>query len=296
MCWAQANLTSLSAMINFNGQLSSRESFRVSLNNRAFRFGDSLYEEIKIVGQTILFWESHYFRLMAGMRLLRMQIPVHFNMEFLETEILKTCANRKAEAQLIRLTICRKDNKNLLAKNQSVDFYIETSSETGAAYKPFNGKFEVGLYKDFYENTSLLSTIETSSNLIPILSKIFADENGLDECLILNANKNVIGAPVGNLFLTKGHSILTPPAEDGCKKGILRNEIIKLIKKSVSYQLEETSISPFELQNADEMFLAHITFGIIPISKYRKKEYTRQTADYILENLNLDIQKTLKEK
>lgn len=279
-------------MINFNGQLSSRKDFRIGLNNRAFRFGDSLYEEIKIVGETILFWESHYFRLMAGMRLLRMQIPVHFDMEFLETEILKTCANQKAGAHFIRLTICRKDNESLITKDQSVDFYIETGSETEAAYNPFEGKFEVDLYKDFYENISLLSTIDTSSNLIPILSKIFAGENGLDECLILNADKNVIGATVGNLFLVKGHSILTPPTEDGCKKGILRNEIIKLIKKSLSYQIEETSISPFELQNADEMFLAHITFGIIPISKYRKKEYARQAAGYILENLNLEIQKT----
>ncbi len=276
-------------MINFNGLLSPREQFKLTLHNRAFRFGDSLFEEIKIVGETILFWESHYFRLMAGMRLLRMQIPIHFDMEFLETEILKTCAFRKSDAHLIRLTICRKDNKNLLTKDQSIDFYIETTDETEAAFNLFEGRFEIDLYKDFYENTSLLSTIETSSNLIPILSKIFADENNLDECLILNANKNVIGASVGNLFLVKGYSVLTPPVEDGCKKGILRNEIIKLLKKSALYQLEETSISPFELQSGDELFLAHITFGIIPISKYRKKEYTRQTADYILENLNLSI-------
>ncbi len=276
-------------MINFNGLLTQREQLKLTLHNRAFRFGDSLFEEIRIVGETILFWESHYFRLMAGMRLLRMQIPIHFDMEFLETEILKTCAFQKGEAHLIRLTICRKDNKNLLTKDQSVDFYIETTDETEAAFKLFEGRFEVDLYKDFYENTSLLSTIETSSNLIPILSKIFADENNLDECLILNANKNVIGASVGNLFLVKGYSVLTPPVEDGCKKGILRNEIIKLLKKSALYQLEETSISPFELQSGDELFLAHITFGIIPISKYRKKEYTRQTADYILENLNLSI-------
>lgn len=283
-------------MINFNGQLSPREQFRLTLYNRAFRYGDSLFEEIKIVGETILFWESHYFRLMAGMRLLRMQIPIHFDMEFLETEILKTCAYRKSGAQLIRLTICRKDNKNLRTKDQSIDFYIETTDETEAAFKLFEGSFEIDLYKDFYENTSLLSTIETSSNLIPILSKIFADENNLDECLILNANKNVIGASVGNLFLVKGYSVLTPPTEDGCKKGILRNEIIKWLKKSALYQIEETSISPFELQSADELFLAHITFGIIPISKYRKKEYTRQTADYILENLNVSIREIARGK
>jgi len=118
----------------------------------------------------------------------------------------------------------------------------------------------------------------------------------LDECLILNSNKNVIGASIGNLFLVKGYSVLTPPAEDGCKKGILRNEIIKLIKKSALYQLEEISISPFELQNADELFLVHISYGIIPVSKYRKKEFNRQTADYILENLNLSIQEITKGK
>ena len=283
-------------MINFNGLLSSREEFRLSLNNRAFKYGDALYEDIKIAGGIILFWESHYFRLMASMRLLRMKIPAYFDMGFLEKEILKTCSIQKDEAHLIRLTICRKDSENLYAKEQNIDFYIETTCHVEAAYPAFKSLFEVDLYKDFYENASLLATINTSSNLIPILSKIFADENDLDECLILNSNKNVIGASIGNLFLVKGYSVLTPPAEDGCKKGILRNEIIKLIKKSALYQLEEISISPFELQNADELFLVHISYGIIPVSKHRKKEFNRQTADYILENLNLSIQEITKGK
>lgn len=283
-------------MINFNGQLSSKEAFRICLSNRAFRFGDALYEEIKIVGNTLLFWEEHYFRLMASMRLFRMKIPIQFDMEFLENEILKTTGQGNSEAWLVRLTICRKDDLALLSKDRHIDFYIETVEEVEAEYKPFSEKFEVDLYKDFYENASLLSTLESSSNLIPILSNIYARENDLDESLLLNTNKNVLGASVGNLFLVKEYTLRTPPMEDGCKKGVLRNEIIRLVKKSALYQIEETSISPFELQNADELFLVHIRFGIIPISKYRKKEYARSTADYFLEMLNARIKEITEKK
>ena len=77
-------------MINFNGNLIENANF-ISNENRGYKYGDALFETLKVVHGKILFWEDHYFRLMASMRIMRMQIPMDFTMEFIEEqEIVNT--------------------------------------------------------------------------------------------------------------------------------------------------------------------------------------------------------------
>ena len=74
-------------MINLNGKLLPEDSPLFLETNRAFRYGDGLFETIRTLGSKISFWEDHYLRLMASMRILRMEIPMSFTMEFLESQI-----------------------------------------------------------------------------------------------------------------------------------------------------------------------------------------------------------------
>ena len=67
-------------MINFNGTLLENNTI-LTTQNRGYAYGDSLFETLKVVSGKILFWEDHYFRLMASMRIMRMEIPMNFTME-----------------------------------------------------------------------------------------------------------------------------------------------------------------------------------------------------------------------
>ena len=91
----------------------------------------------------------------------------------------------------------------------------------------------------------------------------------------------------GNLFLVQGTTIKTPPVTDGCLNGILRKQLIEICKQLPEYNLVEVSVSPFELQKADELFITNVISGIQPVSKYRKKEYGMQIAKDLLAKLNL---------
>ena len=68
-------------MINFNGSIVSQNS-NILTQNRAFLYGDAVFETVKIVDSKVLFLEDHYFRLMSSMRILRMEIPMNFTMEY----------------------------------------------------------------------------------------------------------------------------------------------------------------------------------------------------------------------
>ena len=74
-------------MINLNGTLYSEETAKLSIRNRGLLYGDAVFETIKGVNGQLFFWEDHYFRLMASMRIIRMEIPMHFSMEFLVSQI-----------------------------------------------------------------------------------------------------------------------------------------------------------------------------------------------------------------
>lgn len=279
-------------MINLNGKLHSLANNQLSLSNRGYQYGDALFETIKVVHGKILFWEDHYFRLMASMRILRMEIPMNFTMEFLESEILKTLEanNLSKSTARIRLNVNRVEggkyapesndiHYNIIAENVSDDFYQINETE----------EYIVDLYKDFFVTSGLLSTLKTNNKIINVLGSIYAKENKLDNCLLLNTDKNVIDALNGNLFLVKDNVIKTPPLSDGCLKGVMRKQVIELIKTLDGYELEEASISSFELQKADELFITNTIIGIQPILMYRKKSFTTEVSKLLVQKLNTKI-------
>ncbi len=275
-------------MVNYNGQLMPATSNFLNHENRGLRYGDSLFETIRIVDGKVIFWEDHYLRLMASMRILRMAIPMKFTMEFLQEEIEKTVQanNLNGKAARIRLTIFRKDGGLYLPETNKVSYCIECSLLKSPFYILTEGTYEIELFKDFQVNHDLTATLKTNNKVINVVGSIYAKDNGYQNCLLLNTNKQVTEALNGNIFMVNDNSITTPPLKDGCLNGIIRKKIIEIISKIDGYEVEEASISPFDLQKADELFITNSIVGIQSITKYRKKEFKNVVASELTGKLN----------
>ncbi len=276
-------------MINYNGNIISETNYPNSVSNRGLHYGDAVFETIKVSAGKILFWEDHYFRLMASMRIMRMEIPMSFTLEFLAAEIMKTLEKQleTSHAYRVKLLVWRRWGGKYTPSSNDVDYLIVAESLENPFYVLSEDPYEVELFKDHYVNAGLLSTIKSNNRAVNILGSIFAKENDYQNCLLLNDKKQVIEALQGNLFLVNGYKIKTAPLTDGCLNGILRKQLISIIGQLPDYILEETSISPFELQKADEMFITNTIVGIQPITKYRKKEYETKVAKDLLGKLNV---------
>ena len=276
-------------MINFNGTLHSSAD-NLLVNNRSFLYGDGVFETVKIVADKILFVEDHYFRLMASMRVVRMEIPMNFTLEYFEEQILVALkGNNLSGAVRARITVYRNDGGYYLPKTNAVSFLIEVLSIDNALYRIDKTTYEVDLYKDFYVAKQLLSSIKTTNKIINITGSIFAKENGLDNCLLLNDSKNVIEALQGNIFMVMDGKLITPPVSEGCLNGVMRKQILSLAKKIENLEVLEQPISPFDLQKAEELFITNVIKGIQPITKYRKKEYGSVVAELLLIQLNAQV-------
>jgi branched-chain amino acid aminotransferase len=274
---------------NFNGTLIESDSAVISANNRGLHFGDSVFETLRYSGGKIFFWEDHYFRLMSAMRILRMEIPMDFTPEQLETDILNTIKASKAERDTcrVRITVWRQWGGKYNPTRRDIEFMIQLERLDAPFYTISEVPYEVELFKDHYVNSGLLSTLKTNNKIINVLGSVFAAENDYQNCLLLNENKMVVEALNGNIFLVNGYKIKTPPLQDGCLKGVLRKQIIDIIGALPDYVLEEESVSPFELQKADELFITNVIGGIQPVTKYRKKIYESKVVRELLAKLNV---------
>lgn len=276
-------------MVNLNGTLLIEDEATIPVANRGLAYGDSVFETIRVVNGKIMFWEDHYFRLMASMRIMRMEIPSTFSPEFLETEILNLIENNQLlqSPVRVRFTVYRQTGGYYSPTTLDIDYVITTEELPDAFYLLNQQHYEIELFKDHYVISGLLSTIKSNNRAINVLGSIFAKENQYNNCLLLNENKMVVEALNGNFFLVTGNIIKTPPLTDGALNGIIRKQLLSIIKTLEKFELMEVSISPFELQKADELFITNVIVGIQPITKYRKKEFGVEVGKELLNKLNV---------
>ena len=276
-------------MINFNGNIQDTSNFAIE-NNRGFLFGDAIFETIKVNGTKILFLEEHYLRLMASMRICRMEIPMNFTMEFMEEQILKLIElETNKVSNRIRFSVFRDADGFYNPTSNDVQFIITCFELSSEKYLFSTSNYEVELFKDFHVSKHLLSTLKTNNKMINVVASVFAKENGFDNCLLINDDKNVVEVINGNIFMKMGNQLITPPTSDGCLNGIMRKQILAIVNKMENMEMIEKSISPFDLQKADELFISNVITGIQPITKYRKKEFTSELSKEITELLNNSI-------
>ena len=278
-------------MVNINGTLYQDFEANIPTNNRGLAYGDSVFETIKFNNNKPVFWEAHYFRLMASMRILRMEIPMHFTPEFLENEIVNLVQSlpNNAISYRVKITVYRDSEGFYTPTSNNVSYIISAQELSSDLYKINQGHYEIELFKDYLISPNLLSTLKTNNKAVNVVGSIFAKENNYSNCLLLNTNKSIIEALNGNIFLIKGNTVKTPPLADGCLKGILREKLIEIISKSPDFELSESSISPFELQKADELFITNVIQGIVPITKFRKKEFSADICSKLLVLLNTKL-------
>ena len=271
-------------MVNYNGRLLPSDEVKITPSNRAFNYGDGVFETVKIRNGRLVFWEEHYFRLMASMRMIRMKIPVEFTLEFLENEILKTIASLDIQTNLrARLSVFRKDGGLYMPTSNDVDFLVVVTPMSHVIKE----EYHVDLYKDFFIHSGYLSTIKSTNKLIYTLASIYAQEHALDNCILLNERKGVVEVTNANIFLVKDSLVKTPSLSEGCLNGIIRAKVIDMLSKNDSYTIDESIVRPFEIQKADEIFITNCLMGIQPVTKYRKKGFKTDLARKLQSHLKV---------
>src|SRR4051812_43072607 len=155
-----------------NGHLISIYEPNVAFSNRAFRYGDALFETIRMCNNKIMFLKDHVTRLKLGMTVLRMNLPAEFGTETIHAFIMQLLKhNSHAPHARIRLTVFRKDGGTYTPDTNDISFLIE-SEELPAPYELNQKGYWVDIYADIKKSINKLSNIKSANALMYVMAAL----------------------------------------------------------------------------------------------------------------------------
>lgn len=271
--------------INYNGQLLPADSKLFGADNRAFRYGDGLFESIRLVDGKLMFFKYHMERLFKGMELLHFKIHKAFNPEFLASEIFASLkSNKLYKNARIRLSVFRSEGGLYTPEKNTCAYLIETFELPDSAYVAEKGLIVdvfTGMTKDF----SALSALKTMSALPYVMAGVFKLEQGVDECVILNAHGRVVECISSNIFLVKEDKVYTPEIAEGCIDGVMRKVVLELLQRR-GITCIESKLPAELLEHADELFICNSIKGIQSVVGFGSKRFFSRISKLILQDLN----------
>lgn len=274
--------------ISFNGKFITDEADDFYTKNRAFLYGDSIFETIRVNNRDILFFDEHLQRLIAGMIVLKYEIPDVFTVfkKRLYDEIIQLLNRNKIfKSSRIRITVFRKNGGLYTPKTNEVNYVISANKLEEDKFVLNKKGLHIGIFKDINKPLNIFSEYKIANSLIYTLAGIYKKEHKFDDCLILNENNNIAEAISSNVFLVKDNKLIFPPVSDACINGIMRNTILQ-IAKSNNFVCMARSISSSDLLISDEVFLTNSISGIQWVGAYKNKRYFKKLSSFFIEKVN----------
>ncbi len=272
--------------VNNNGEVLDNAGYTIRTGNRAFLYGDGVFESIRIINGKTINLENHIVRMLEGAKRLKMRPPSFFTTEFFAEKIDELIAKSGIVAGgKCRISLDRSIGGTYMPEANEVEYFIEVYPLDNNQFELNAKGKEVDIYMDLKKAKTPLSNFKTKNGLVYIMAAITAREKGLDDYLITNNNGVILESTNSNLFVVSNGVLYTPGLEEGCLAGTMRMQIINLALEN-NIKVYECNILPQNLLVADEIFLTNAIQGISWVSGYRTKRYFNTTARKLVELLN----------
>lgn len=246
--------------------------------DRAQAYGDGLFETMRVSGGRVLHPEEHYFRLLAGMRILRMPIPSHWSPQGWLRDLGIADLDPRVDYRL-RLQVTRRGPLGYAPpQDAAVAWEVDLQPLDHVGYPLPVLRPELGLFQEHRKSAGLLGNVKSSNALLYVLAAGFAREQHVDDVLILNPENQVLEASRSNVMLVQDSELWTPPLESGALRGVMREVVLRLAPQ-MGLSVREELFSPFALQHAEEVWLTNSIHGVAAVRQFRKTSYGSTAAE-----------------
>jgi branched-chain amino acid aminotransferase len=265
-------------MIHYNGEIIDGNEKIAGARNRGLRYGDGLFETIKVVNGKIQLESFHYDRLFQGLKTLQFELPGFFSPAYLSESILSLCRKNNCEQLArVRLNVFR-GNGTLFNVEDPYPYVIIETETVPAGYASFNENgLSIDIYKEVKKSCDILSNLKSNNFLPYILAGRYAKDNDLNDCLLLNSYDRICDSTIANIFWVKNNQVFTPPLSEGCVAGVMRRYLIQKIQ-GAGIAIEEMICPKQKLAEADEIFLTNALSGIRWVAQLRDKSFTNKLS------------------
>lgn len=266
--------------ISFNGKITPADQPVLLASNRGYRYGDGLFETMKLDKGVILLEELHFQRLLNGLELLKFDLPKLFSTSKLAAAIIQLAEkNQVLELGRVRLSLFR-GNGGLYDADRTVQYLIECWSLPDSFSRLNENGLEIGIYPDARKQVDLFSGLKSANFLPYTMASLYAKENKLNDCLLLNQDGHIADSTIANLFIVKDGQFLTPGPEQGAVDGVMRKYLVREML-AAGYKVTEAPVSVSALEAADEVFLTNAIHGIKWVRRFGNTIYNNRYSSEI---------------
>jgi branched-chain amino acid aminotransferase len=274
----------MSEWIDLNGTLHPADAPVLRLDNRAFHFGDGLFESIRVVGGRPCFLDAHWARLSTGADLLRITLPMGMDRERFGAALAAVIKKSGLQSARLRFTLYRGGGGYYRPQQDQGCYAIEPFALQDTTYALNATGLQVDIWPEMRKPVNELSRHKTLNCQYYIMAALWSRARGLDDCLLQNDRGNIIESSAGNLFIVSNGVLYTPSLTDGCLGGVMRAQVINLAIAN-GIKVYECSLNPQNLLAADELFFTNAIQGIRWVGGYRTKRYAHKMAGVLTELL-----------
>lgn len=222
------------ALVLLNGKLIPAENATVSAQDRGFRYGDGVYETLRVKSGRIWQLDAHMKRLENGLRAIKINSDI--NTIKRDTEAL--LKENKLAQGLLRIQVTRgPGNRGYLPDaTYTPTVLIETNDLPKPPAEPV--KLWLSTWKKISPK-ALPVQYKLTQGLNSTLARIEAAEHQCFEALLLNERGEVCETTSGNIFWRRGSTLFTPSLACGVLEGTVRGAIMRLYPSKVQ-EIEAT--------------------------------------------------------
>ena len=286
------------ALVNINGVITPAVDAKISIFDRGFLYGDSIYEVIYGKGNTLIFLEEHITRLFHSALLLNMK--VFFTKEEIIREVIETLKQTELSDVYVRIILTRGETAITLDPDSSFKNNLIIIARPKTFHPPENYKYGISLYIPTILRNDIKSVnpnAKSGNYLNNVMAMSEAKEYGADDAVMINHDNEVTEGTTFNIWMVKNGTLFTPPVSSGLLKGITRDKIIELCHENkLSFQI--VKFGKKDLLEAQEIFVTSSMRGVMPVRKINEKVFGKSLEDWpmIKSLINLYDKKVEQEK
>jgi branched-chain amino acid aminotransferase len=267
------------AIVNINGQIFEPDDAKISVFDRSYLYGDSLYEVVRSYQGEFFLIDDHLKRLEKSAELCRMTLGQGLGVY--RDEIYRTFQvfrarpeNEKREAYA-RIIISRGLGKIgfglkcLLSSTHYTIILQPVEPPTSAQYKK---GMKVEISNRLRNDPRALDPAMKSGNYLnSVLAYLDANTHGLEDALLCNAEGHVTEGTTFNIFYARRGILATPPLDIGILDGVTRRRVMQKATE-LKLPLREVRFPKERLYEADEVFLTSSIKEVFPICEIDGKK------------------------
>ncbi len=242
-----------------NGSLQQREQASLPISDRGLKFGDGVYETIRVENGQPFCFHKHMKRLSISLKLLKIQADTANLMEICNNLLKKN--NIKQGTLRVMITRGIGGTGYLPSKGNNFGIVVEALPLPKVPTQP------IDLYLSNWRkipNECLPAAAKTMQGLSSTLARMEAEGNGCFEAVLLSTDLHICECSSSNIFWVKDKKLYTPSLDTGILAGTTRESIIELWPGGVVEGIFNVS----ELENATEVFVTNVVWTALPVHKF----------------------------